>query len=390
MSILQGLRTQSEIVSSKSNMINSYSAKTDTNLKLSTVYAHGYKQYAYKTNQNDGAKFPMQNENIDLSTKPSYKYSLVCRDSVSDNIIDPDNLVFEVKYVNGLYEYSVNKTDTSFDMVFENLPSFKAMKMTLRITGENYLESFAQITSDPSVVVHTQEIGMVNLNNLPDGVGVEVVSLTQGENGTNGVSTITVPSSESKYEYSTFTVPNGTKFYDRDGNRLNGDINVTIGHFSPTNNTSLSLFNTGWEVSNIVLDGRQLSDNESVTFVSAGFFVVDVVDDSGNIAYSINNDGLINASPIVCKTSVNPELINPLTDNPYAVGDTIPFWRLKDGVWEVESTAVVKNESGTLIMEFTTTGFSYANIDQHIACQGTNTRSGYRLPVPDPSISQLV
>jgi hypothetical protein len=392
MSTRTGLKSTTTITSRRANTFSSVSTVTDIDLKSSTVYKTGNRYYSYKRNALAGAGFPLGNENVDLSTKQNYNYSLICKDAKTQQTIDPNILNFTVISVNGSYNYTTNKTAESFNMVFANLPSDKTIKMTLRVTGDGYLESFAQIVSEPNVSVHIQEIGLVNLNNVPDGVGVASTSFSQNGNGTTQEYTVTIPSSGTKYESATFSIPSGTKFYDKDGNQLSGTINAKIGHFSPTNGSSLDLFNTGWEVGNIILDGKPLQDNQTLTFVTAGFFTLDITDSNGNIAYSIDKDGLEDRSLIVGKTTINPELINPLTDLPYVVGDTIPYWRVnKDGLWVTESTAVVKSENGNLIMEFTTSGFSPGNLDQHLMCPPPEQiPAGIRVPEPDYLLSQYV
>lgn len=369
MSIFKGLTKDLQVFSSYSNQINSILDTAKKIEKISSIYRISDKYYSFGMDKDLSAKYPFQNEQKDILLKPNYVYSLVCKDAVTKEIIDPINLDFEILNINGNYNYNIEKTNTSFDVEFTNLPIHKVIKITVKIKGNNYLQTYSQIISGSSASKHTQEIQLVALNNIPDGVGVNELTVSQDSNGTTQNQTLVVPSSASKYESSSFEIPAGTKFYDKDGNRLSGDITFTVGHFSPTNPTSRSLFHSGWNISSIILDGRELTDNEKVTFVTAGFFSIIASDSTGKEGVTIQGPSDNPTSPIKCKTSINPNLINSETNLPFVVGETMPYWRLNpEGLWEEHSMAVVKDDGGTLVFEFDMVSFSRSNLDRLVRC----------------------
>lgn len=369
MSVYIGLTKNLEIVSSHSNQLN-YSLDVSRKIeKVSSIYRISDKYYSFGLEKNLSANYPLQNEQKDILLKPNYVYSLVCKDAVTKEVINPADLDFQVLKINGDYNYSIEKTETSFNLKFNNLSKNKVIKITIKVKGSNYLQTYAQIISGLSTFVQTQEIDLVALNNTPNGVTIGSLSLSQDNNGTIQNYILTVPASASKYETASFEIPAGTKFYDKDGNRLSGDITFTVGHFSPTNSTSLSLFHSGWTLSNIIVDNQELADNQTLEFITSGFFSITATDNSGleavTITSSLNNE----VSPIKCKSSIKPNFINPDTNLPFTVGETVPYWRLNpNGLWEEHSTAVVKNDGEGLVFEFDMVSFSQGNLDQTARC----------------------
>lgn len=364
MSIFNGLVAKFECLSSNANLVNPSRDLGNKKEKLSTLYKSYNKYYSFGLDRYTTANYPLNNENMDLSSK-NYTYSIVCRDAVNNSIIDPVNFNFTIMRLNSDYNYTVSKTETSYNIVFQNIPSDKVVKATVKIESINYLSTYAQIISSPNTVRHEQQVGVVSVFNVPDGVGIGTAVVSQGVNGTIGTNTINIPSSSSKYESASFSIPPNTKFYDKDGVQLLGDLTIKIGHFSPTNSVSYGLFNSGWTISNVIIEGQELNDNQSITFDTAGFFSIQVSNSSFKEAVAIGGSD----SPIIGRSTINPSLINPITENPYALGDTIPYWRLNpNGLWEVHSTAVAKDVGGTLTFEFTMTGFSTTNLDSFRNC----------------------
>lgn len=367
MSIFNGLVSKFECISSNSNLINNAKNIGSKGEKLSTLYKFYNKYYSFGLDRYTTANYPLNNQNLDLSSR-SYTYSIVCKDAADGSVVDPVHFNFTILKLNSSYNYTVSKTNNSYDITFENVPSDKVIKATVKIESINYLSTYAQIISSPATIYHQQEVGVVSIFNVPDGVGVSTGVVSQGPNGTTQQNTITIPSSSSKYESASFSIPSNTKFYDKNGNELTGDVTIRIGHFSPTNPTSYGLFNSGWTISGVILDSQEFNDNQSLEFITAGFFSVEVTDGSFREAVGIGN-----GNPIIGTSTINPSLINPDTGNPYVVGDTIPYWRLNpNGLWEIHSTAVVKNINGDLSFEFTMTGFSNTNLDAWQTCPENN------------------
>lgn len=253
----------------------------DNNVKISTTFKYGCDYYTLSKEANRGASYPADRSDAHSLIKKDYTYSLVCYDAKTNSIINPADLEYEVLYNTQTSHYSTKKTDSSFDIIFNDMQK-NELRLTVRVKGNNYLTNYGQLTSNSKTVNHIHEIKMVNINNLPDGVSIVNTTIQQNSNGTIAENVLNFPSSSTKYESATMKIPAGTLFYDKDKNRLQGDIHLKIGHFSPT--TAFELFSPGYVVSNIEYDGKLQTD---VAFISAGFWSTEIVDDSGRVARTI-------------------------------------------------------------------------------------------------------
>lgn len=254
---------------------------TKTDEQVSLVFNFNNSYYTLSDKLNDGAKYPLPHDLQALNRK-DYVYSLAVYDSVTKLLVDSSELTYEVLYNNLLKSnYTTNKNNSLFNIVFSDLPK-QDISLTVRVRGDNYLTTYAQITSTGLTTYHTHNIGIVNINNVPDGVSIVNTILEQNNNGTIQEYILNFPSSLTKYESSTITVPQGTKFYDTNHNLLEGPINVKIGHFSPT--TAAGLFSPGWNVSSLKYNDKIY---HNVGFVSGGFYSVEISDASGRIAKTI-------------------------------------------------------------------------------------------------------
>lgn len=281
MSIKYGLITELTNLTDGAGSIN-FGLNTSTyDEKLATSFVFGGNYYSASDKLNNGAKYPLKYDFKALNRK-KYTYSLAVYDSVTKELVDSISLNYEVLYNNlSTNNYTINKNNSLFNIVFHDLPK-KELALTVRIRGDNYLTTYAQVSTNNTTTNHLHNIGMVNINNLPDGVGIVNTVLQQNNNGTTQEYVLNFPSSSTKYEESSITIPQGTKFYDSDHNLLEGPISVKIGHFSPT--TAYNLFSPGWNVPSLEYNGETL---HNVNFVSGGYYSIDIVDSSGRSAKTI-------------------------------------------------------------------------------------------------------
>lgn len=285
MSIFQGLVQSSVSYSDMGNALNQVNDNTDLTHKLSTLYNKSGKIFSFSKPRFEGARWGMRGVRRSLVGK-TFVYSLYVYDGKTGQLISPQSLNYEFLFSNHLTSGDVYKTDQSFNIKYDYLSRTKLTNLTVRIRGENYLTTYAQIGSDVSNSLYEQHIGIVNVNNVPDGVSVLMEDLEQDENGTVQEYTLYFAQSDTRLEWSEIIIPQGTKFYDKNKQRLTGDVFVKAGHFSPTNGTSLSLFAPGWNVPNLRLDGELIGDGYN--FVSWGFYSIEIVDENGVVAKSIN------------------------------------------------------------------------------------------------------
>lgn len=281
MSIKNSLIEATIDTTSVAGTFNRFSKVIDNDAKLSAVFAYGCDNYAVSEKADQGAAYPKNRKDIYSLVKKDYVYSLVCYDAKTNEIINPEELEYEVLYNTQTSQYSTEKTNSSFDIKFNNLPK-NQLRLTVRIKADNYLTNYAQLVSGSQSINHIHNIKMVNIYNIPDGVSVVNATLQQDDNGTVEETILNFPSSSTKYESGTFTIPAGTKFYDKEHNMLEGDIYMKIGHFSPT--TAYDLFSPGYVVANIEYDGKRQLD---VGFISAGWWSTNIVDANGRSAVSI-------------------------------------------------------------------------------------------------------
>lgn len=280
MSIKYGLIKTTIEETDAAHLISFIDDSTNKDQKVSLTFKHCADYYVASDKLNDGAGYPLAH-NLQSITKKKYTYSLQVFDGKTKELINPSNLNYEVLYINKSLRYTTNKGTWSFNVVFDSIPK-EEIRLTIRIKGQNYLTTYAQITSNNKTLEHVHNIGIVNINNVPDGVSVVNTTLQQDNNGTVQEYVLNFPSSPTKYESSKITIPQGTKFYDANHDLLQGPISVKIGHFSPT--TASSLFAPGWSVSNIEYNGQVFNN---LGFISGGFYSVDIFDDSGRIAKTI-------------------------------------------------------------------------------------------------------
>lgn len=285
MSIFQGLVQSSMTYSDMGNALNVVNDNTDTTHRLSTLYNKSGKILSFNKPRFEGARWGMRNIKRSLVGK-TFVYSLYVHDGETGQLISPQSLNYEFLFSSHLTSGDVYKTATSFNIKYDHLSRNKLTNLTVRIRGENYLTTYAQIGSDVASSLYEQHIGIVNVNNVPDGVSVVMQDLEQDENGTVQEYTLYFAQSDTRLEWSEIIIPQGTKFYDKNKQRLTGDLSVKAGHFSPTNGTSLSLFAPGWNVPNLRLDGELIGDGYN--FVSWGFYSIEIVNQDDVVAKSIN------------------------------------------------------------------------------------------------------
>lgn len=280
MSIKYGLIREEVEITDGGGLISLGLNNASTYQKLAASFVFGGGCYS-SSDKLMGAKYPLTYSLKNLYTK-EYSYSLAIYDSVTKELVDPELLTYKFLYNNlSTDNFTINKNNSTFNIVFPNLPK-KDFFATVRVTGEDYLEIIVQISANIKTTKHIHNVGIVNINNVPDGVSIVNTVLQQNENGIDQEYVLSFPSSSTKYEESTITIPEGTKFYDKNHNLLEGPINVKIGHFSPT--TALNLFASGWNVASLEYNDQVL---HNVGFISGGFYSVNISDNEGNLATTI-------------------------------------------------------------------------------------------------------
>ena len=196
---------------------------------------------------------------------------------------------------------------------------------------------------------------MVNLAAPPVGVSVATGNFDADANGSVEEVSFDSPLDNGKTEKADITVPVNTKMLDENGNELTGTVDLTMTHFDERNNESLNAFPGGFDTDDIVDEnGNDLGEG---VFSTAGFTTINMTVGGQTVKRF--------SQPISVTMSLNAQMINPITGNGLAVGDTIPIWSIDGGStqWKKEGDGIVQDNNGTLELQFFTDHLSSYNLD---------------------------
>ncbi|MDP8205154.1 MAG: hypothetical protein P9L92_00685 [Candidatus Electryonea clarkiae] len=202
-------------------------------------------------------------------------------------------------------------------------------------------------------------IRMVNIENTPPGVSAVIDSSGIVENGFLDrpiILTTESVSEEGKSQGATVSIPANIILRDAEGNFLIGRITTSLVHFTTQDEQSVSAFPGGFEVE-ASIDGQQ----EEVLFFTGGFAAIDMVDEEGRSAHTLEN-GKINI-----QMDLDNELLNPETGEIVQSGDEIGTWSYDDltGEWAFEGNIEVMSGdgSGQFGTSFDVTHLTWWNLD---------------------------
>ncbi len=115
-----------------------------------------------------------------------------------------------------------------------------------------------------------------------------------------------------------------------------------------------------------------------------GFLVTDAIDMKGDTIATPSNPGLFASAgwmsasiqvgqeevtdfskPVEATIGINPEMINPVSQERFTKGDTLPIWSLDEntGYWRLEEEAIVENIDEELVVTFPMNHLSTWNLD---------------------------
>lgn len=174
--------------------------------------------------------------------------------------------------------------------------------------------------------------------------------------GVAGATTLTTSPTGSMTESATITIPDGTQMLDANHTLINAStLKSNIVHFGTATQSSMLAFPGGFNPVDVERNGQSYKD---VTFKTGGFLSIKM--SAGN------SDVRFFSKPITVNAQLNNELINPVTDQPVQVGDTIPIWSMNEetGQWKYETTATAAlDKDGKINIQFQATHLSCWNID---------------------------
>jgi len=283
MAIFVGLIQKNLENSSLGNAYNELIDNTNRDIIVSTVWTKSMNNFfSYRRKPIDrGINYPRNSISKPIGSK-DFSYKLYVYDGATNELMNTNEVDYEILYKNNAGQnYITKKYPDFFEIKFQKLKITNNINLTIRIRKDGYLNQYAQIGSIDRTETYEQHVYLIDIDNPPDGVHVVDQTLEQNENGTTQEYILTFPESSSRSEWSTITIPQNTKFYDKENNLLTGNLRIVAGHFSPSHDVSLSMFGPGWNVPNIE------SDTEGNNFISKGFYSIEVFDSNNNIAKSL-------------------------------------------------------------------------------------------------------
>ena len=161
---------------------------------------------------------------------------------------------------------------------------------------------------------------------------------------------------------SDFSLPAGTVLKDHTGAPLTGDLQVSMGYFSPNSEAIGDIFPGGIAPNSAtVITPAGTTEQQQGYFITAGLIAVDIVDSTGRKAhlFSDNTEG-----SVTIETPKN--IVNPETNQAVKAGDTIPIWSHDEvtGHWTQEGIGkYVENAKGNLEVSYQVKHLSYWNLD---------------------------
>ena len=206
-------------------------------------------------------------------------------------------------------------------------------------------------------------IDMVNLSDPPEGVSIKQQNSATTAN--NGVIKQTVEITTNDGNASV-TIKEGTVLKDSNGKLLNGNIHVMIAYFDNLTDESLQSFPGG-----LMPLVNQGGTTEQGVFYSAGFVAIEISDDSGKKAATIEENS------ISLTMNVNQETYNPETQSQVSQGDQVPLYSYEPetGEWNFEQDVSIGEGSRGLAVSVELTHLSFWNFDwftRGICDQGIN------------------
>jgi len=228
-------------------------------------------------------------------------------------------------------------------------------RLEFKISAPGYLSRTEVVIINNEVKNLHIPVRIMETANPPQGVSFQTGSSTLTGGTLGAPLKVEIPTSTNTLQSVEIDLPQGTEFFDRNGNRLTGsNLNVNVGSFDAGNAEALVNFPGGFDPENVVMPGGGSSDP---VFATAGFVSVDMTV-GGQTVRQFNN-------PIDIRMDVDPTTINPNTGLPVVAGDSIEIWSYDNVTeqWAYERTGFVVQGTNGLEITFPTTHLSWFNLD---------------------------
>ena len=236
----------------------------------------------------------------------------------------------------------------------------KPITISVVLSADGYFTTSTDIIytgGEPTI----KTVSLVNKSEPPQGTVLTVQKDVKASNTGILEKPIQLTTTENT-TISEFSLPAGTVLKDHTGAPLTGDLQVSMGYFSPNSESIGDIFPGGIAPNSAtVITPSGTTEQQQGYFITAGLVAVDIVDSAGRKAhlFSDNKEG-----SVTIETPKN--IINPETNQTVKAGDTIPIWSHDEvtGQWTQEGIGkYVENAKGNLEVSYQVKHLSYWNLD---------------------------
>lgn len=338
----------------------------------------------------------------DGATRPNVKtYATQLNVSVVDALTGAPIENSELSITKGAESLTAKEYDASLGLAVFNFKDTATPSNTNNITvavkasAENYMTSSKSWTFDTAEAV-SLVIKLLSLddNSQPEGVGLVTKTINLSSVGDEGIS-ITTPAA-SDGAASKIEIPKSIEMYAKGktdaegevgvGNKITGGVELVVAHYEAERTEALEAFPGGFAVAvenpavvNSSEGAGSLGDDGQLTFMSAGFVSVEIVDQDtrekvksfnspncsdGSGGTSVDISGCVSVTMTIPKTT-----INPLTGSVVKEADKIPIWSfdVETGLWTYEAFSTeyagITSSGENWLVKYPVTHLSYWNLD---------------------------
>ena len=218
------------------------------------------------------------------------------------------------------------------------------IEFSLMVNANGFLPAVKKviITDDQSrqhLTVH-----MVEEDNLPDGVSLELKNIGVNNNGISMDQSHETPLTPGKAEQVEISLEQGTKVYDTNGETLTGTLKMRLVHFDNRATDSQNAME-GFIEAGPALDESGISMGNK-TIEPLGLYMLDILRGTKEVKTL--------SKPIAVRMTINPETTHPVSGEQVQVGDELPIWSLNEGTmaWQLEGTTIVEDNNGQLEVNY--------------------------------------
>ena len=298
-----------------------------------------------------GSLDPGKDLNLILNYKPADSFIEVqIKDAVSEDLIS-SNINIEIVGVQaanainfeGEAKSKYTKKGPSFYIGFQNIfPSQTSpIKFKVIISADGYLSNSSDIiltdVENPLV-----EIALVKIDSPPVGSAIKQANVTVTASGASEATTIEVVNEQNA---TVVAIEKGTTMKDSQGNAVTGNLTTTVATFSGTSAEAAPSFPGGnAAVLAKDVDGKT---NVSATLVPIAFADINIKSSGGAEVTNFTK-------PIAISFEIDPNTINPATDNKVEVGDSFSVYSYSNATaaWTYDKEGTIINKNGKLFVSF--------------------------------------